>query len=534
MKYNFLMSQLTHIEDLKDTEKTKISVVYHEGLKSSCILRICKGRDLSAVCASLRKIRNPNTVVIHDYVYENGDTYILEENVDGSTVSEIMEDKGLFDEERTAKIIIEICKALEQLHHETPPVIHNDINPSNIKIREDGSVKLYDFDISRIYKKGQNQNTTLFGTEEFAAPEHYGYGQSEPRTDIYCLGVTMHKMLTGNGLSDEHRITYTGKLKSIIQKCLEFDPKHRYASVLALRKDLEKIMASKTRLIYMVLGGLLAAIAVCALILGITKLRGNGYTAETETEASSVEWTNANTDTSETAAPTEPILNNTKELAWTITPGQNQSGSFGKDEAKWYQFTTEADASAYRLQATVQDQSAYTYLRMALFRADGIQCEELLVHRSENDGFLDVRLEPSTEYFLKVYGTDLGSTSEGGSYEICVSKKASDAGIDKEHAAELILGEQYSATLNSTLSDWYVFKALDEGTYRVSLYNLDVGCDIYISLTRQGSAGEGMSVSNMYSWVFSLNKGDYAYFEIFSYGKNPAANGTYILVIEKE
>ena len=101
-----------------------------------------------------------------------------------------------------------------------PKIIRNDINPTNIKIRPDGTVKLFDFDISRLYKKGQSQNTVLFGTEEFAAPEHYGYGQSEPRTDIYCLGVTMHKMLTGKVLSSEHQSTYTGKLKKIINKCL--------------------------------------------------------------------------------------------------------------------------------------------------------------------------------------------------------------------------------------------------------------------------------------------------------------------------
>ena len=152
-------------------------------------------------------------------------------------------------EKETARIIIAVCNALEDLHREEPPVVHNDINPSNIMLREDGSVKLFDFDISRLYKKGAGQNTTLFGTEEYAAPEHYGYGQSEPRTDIYCLGATMHKMLTGAILSAEHRITYRGKLKPILEKCLQFDPEKRYASVQALRKDLERFISGKKRLL---------------------------------------------------------------------------------------------------------------------------------------------------------------------------------------------------------------------------------------------------------------------------------------------
>lgn len=257
MKYQFLMSQISLIEDIKDTEKTKISAVYHKELRSACILRVCKGRDLSHIYGKLQSIRNPNTVVVHDFVYENGDTYILEECIDGSTVQELLEYNGTMSEKDTARIIIEICKALEVLHSEKPPIVHNDINPSNIKIREDGSVKLFDFDISRTYKKGQNQNTILFGTEEYAAPEHFGYGQSEPRTDIYCLGVTMHKMLTGQNLTPEHKSTYKGKLKKIINKCLEFDPKNRYTSVHELKKDLEKISVRKHKIfhkaLYMIL-----------------------------------------------------------------------------------------------------------------------------------------------------------------------------------------------------------------------------------------------------------------------------------------
>ena len=244
IKYNFFMSQLRLIEDIKDNEKTKISIVFHEDMKSSCILRVCKKRDLSSVCEALLKIKNPNTVVVYDYIYENGDTYILEEHISGSTVEEIMEDKGVLSEKETVRIIIEICKALETLHAINPPVIHNDINPSNIRIREDGMVKLFDFDISRTYKKGNYKNTQLLGTEEYASPEHFGYGQSEPRTDIYCLGATMHEMLTGKVLADGRYITYNGRLRQIIQKCLEIDPENRYPSVSILRKELEKFLSA--------------------------------------------------------------------------------------------------------------------------------------------------------------------------------------------------------------------------------------------------------------------------------------------------
>lgn len=247
MKYQFLMSQLKPLQEIKDTEKTKLSIVFYEQIQSACVLRVCKNRDLSSVCESLRKLRNPNAAVVYDYVYLDGNTYILEENLTGKTIQEYLDEGREFSEKEAAQIAVAVCKALEELHEENPPVVHNDINPSNIMLREDGGIKLFDFDISRLYKQGADQNTMLFGTEEYAAPEHYGYGQSEPRTDIYCLGATLHKMLTGKVLSPEHRITYKGGLQKVLEQCLQFDPENRYATAKALRKDLERFLSGKRK-----------------------------------------------------------------------------------------------------------------------------------------------------------------------------------------------------------------------------------------------------------------------------------------------
>ena len=263
--YHLLMSQLYPLKDLKENEKTKISLVHNQRNDSICILRICKGRDLAAVCNALKGIQHRNIVSVYDFVFDNGDTYILEEYVAGNTLEEELDIKGTLSEDRAAEIIIDVCKALEEMHSKEPPVVHNDINPSNIKLY-DRTAKLFDFDISRTFKKGKTQNTVLFGTEEYASPEHFGFGQSEPRTDIYCLGVTMHKMLTGCGLSSEHQVTYSGPLKSIISKCTGRDPENRYSSAVALRKDLEKFLARKKNILRTMLGVLLAGIIVCGLM----------------------------------------------------------------------------------------------------------------------------------------------------------------------------------------------------------------------------------------------------------------------------
>ena len=107
------------------------------------------------------KVRHPNDTLIYDCIYENGNTYVIEEFIIGKTLAELLEEKGTFSEKETARIMTELCKGLDELHCQEPPIIHNDIKTSNIMIKEDGSVKLFDFDISRIYKEGSYKNTKL-------------------------------------------------------------------------------------------------------------------------------------------------------------------------------------------------------------------------------------------------------------------------------------------------------------------------------------------------------------------------------------
>ena len=233
IRYEFIMSQIKHIRDVKENEKIKISLVFYDGCQSLCVFKECKNRDLTDVYQKLMKIRHPNLAMVYDCVYENGNTYVLEEYISGKTVAELLEEKTTVSENRTfteyetVKIVSQVCEGLNVLHQQNPALVHNDIKASNIMVCEDGSVKLFDFDISRTYKEGSYKNTKLMGTYEYAAPEHYGFGQSEPCTDIYCLGVTMHEMLTGVGLNFEHGVTYQGPLADVIRKCVEIDKKKR-------------------------------------------------------------------------------------------------------------------------------------------------------------------------------------------------------------------------------------------------------------------------------------------------------------------
>lgn len=109
-----------------------------------------------------------------------------------------MEEHGVLSEENAAFVIRSLCDILHKLHGNLPPIIHRDIKPSNIIFSSDGVVKLIDFNAARELRAEQNEDTRLMGTRRFAAPEQYGFGQSDPRTDIYALGITFYYMLTGD------------------------------------------------------------------------------------------------------------------------------------------------------------------------------------------------------------------------------------------------------------------------------------------------------------------------------------------------
>lgn len=270
----------------------------------------------------------------------------------------------------------------------------------------------------------------------------------------------------------------------------------------------------------------------------------SSYDDSDETEQSTQTENHSSQSTSDTMPNTkqEIIPNNSRENAWAVSFDQKIAGEFEKDGVDWYKFTTGSEIAVYRFEAfpTIENisDSTYIYLRTAIYDSDGLKIDEFNVHCRDEYGFLDIYLTPNTEYFIKVYGTDFGSTSKAGAYELCVSEMVCDVGINKESATKLELDIKQVGIVNSTLSDWYVFEVTKNGEYRFTLHNINVGCDIYISIERPGSAGTGISIANEdnYSGRFKVDmkEGDLVYFEIYSYGKNPTANGKYVLIIEED
>ena len=120
---------------------------------------------------------------------------------------------------------MDLCQILKPLHEYDPPIIHRDIKPSNLILDSQNHLFLIDFDASKNYNPDKSRDTVLMGTEDYAAPEQYGFLQSSERTDIFSVGVLANKMLTGVLPSESRPV---GPFQSIISKCLSIDPQDRY------------------------------------------------------------------------------------------------------------------------------------------------------------------------------------------------------------------------------------------------------------------------------------------------------------------
>ncbi len=161
---------------------------------------------------------------------------IIREYVEGITLAEYAK-TNILARETIIRIAMELAGIMKLLHESDPVIIHRDIKPENIIIKEDKSLVLIDFGISRVYKKEGTSDTVFSGTRNFAPPEQYGFMQTDIRSDIYSFGVVLSWLLTGKEEPVRHPET---RLERIAKKCCAYDPKQRYQNDTALLKDLNK------------------------------------------------------------------------------------------------------------------------------------------------------------------------------------------------------------------------------------------------------------------------------------------------------
>ena len=187
-----------------------------------------------SVFDTLKESRYPGIPVIQELIETDHSLIVVEDYISGQNLEEMLAD-GPFSMEQTISVVARLCDILAPMHARKPPIIHRDIKASNVLLDSEGTVYLIDFDASKQVSENKNRDTELIGTEAYAAPEQYGFGQSDQRTDIYALGILMHKLLTGLLPSET---TYHGPLSQVIARATALDPKDRYRSVQMLKKAL--------------------------------------------------------------------------------------------------------------------------------------------------------------------------------------------------------------------------------------------------------------------------------------------------------
>ena len=216
------------VDILKDGKNGKISLVYDKVSKQFYILKE-RNFKTAEIYERLKKIKSPYLPEIYRTLEFDGKFFIVEEFIQGRTLLEILTYNNGLDEEKSARVLKQLCECLKVLHSQK--IIHRDIKPSNIILTENENVKLIDFSISRIEKEALEADTDFFGTKGYAPPEQYGFKQTDARSDIFSLGVTIQKILGEN---------YNGYLKKILSKCTELDPKNRYQNVDEILTDIDK------------------------------------------------------------------------------------------------------------------------------------------------------------------------------------------------------------------------------------------------------------------------------------------------------
>lgn len=197
----------------------------------------------------LKRLHHPNIPSIIDVVEDDERFLIVMDYIEGNSLQKALKDYGAQPQEEVIEWTKQLCDALGYLHSRKPPIIYRDMKPANVMLKPDGTVSLIDFGTAREYKAGSTGDTSVLGTKGYAAPEQYGgQGQTDARTDIYCLGATMHHLLTGQ---DPCRPPYTrysirqydpglsSGLEEIIIKCTNDNPDERYQSCAELMYALE-------------------------------------------------------------------------------------------------------------------------------------------------------------------------------------------------------------------------------------------------------------------------------------------------------
>ena len=229
----------------KANKQWAVKEVRKDGIKDFEVVK----QGLVAETDILKKLNHPHLPSIIDVIDTDDSFIIIMDYIQGNSLNKALEEYGAQPQEYVIDWAKQLCDVLGYLHSRTPAIIYRDMKPANVMLKPDGNVMLIDFGTAREFKEKNLADTTCLGTVGYAAPEQFGgMGQTDARTDIYCLGATLYHLVTGmNPCEPPYEIkpireinpSLSSGLERIILKCTQRDPNDRYQSTAELMYALE-------------------------------------------------------------------------------------------------------------------------------------------------------------------------------------------------------------------------------------------------------------------------------------------------------
>lgn len=237
-------------------------------IKRTVAIKTCQSEDEEIKKRFFREaelsgnLQHRNITTIYDFGVEEGIPFIVQEYLTGEDLDKMIKRGEFIPLARKIEILLGICEGLAYAHESG--IIHRDMKPSNVRILEDGSVKIMDFGIAKSFQSESNLTQTgiTLGTAAYLAPEQIRGESVDPRTDIFSLGVLSYELLTyQKPFRGEHISTVLFKilnekpdpvsrpglalpqsLERLVSRCIEKDPSGRYSRVEDLRRDLAAVL----------------------------------------------------------------------------------------------------------------------------------------------------------------------------------------------------------------------------------------------------------------------------------------------------
>ncbi|RKJ66315.1 serine/threonine protein kinase [Roseburia sp. 1XD42-69] len=236
MEYEYLEVRFQTLDVLGDSEKGS-TYLSKDIVTGELVVLKHISKERASVYERLLDVEHRNLVHIFYVAEGKKDALVVMEYISGKTLEDYIEEKTNLTGKEALGFSKQLAEGLCTVHGLN--LVHRDLNPGNILISSDGVVKVIDFDIGRIYKEKQGRDTEFLGTAGYAAPEQFGFSQSDARTDIYSFGVVLNVMLTGK--LPYEQCFKEGKPGKVIQKCTRMEPELRYQSAEELLKELQSI-----------------------------------------------------------------------------------------------------------------------------------------------------------------------------------------------------------------------------------------------------------------------------------------------------